>query len=186
MMQRVTNAALAAALGAGLFFAFETSRAQDGTAETSSLGTWEDRVMIDETLQRYVRGFDAMDPEMFASAFAPDGVFQYNDDVYAGREQIASFIEGRLNGRQPGINRESRLYHVMTNSVIAFSDAEHAHHSAYGMTIGRTVGETHISSSGSYEDEMVKIDGQWFIQTRMLDQLPVFNPNATPAPPAAN
>jgi hypothetical protein len=180
MMQRVTNAALAAAIGAGLFFAFGTSRAQ----ETSELGTWEDRVMIDETLQRYARGFDANDPEVFASAFAQEGVFQYNDDVYTGRAEIAGFIEGRLNGRAPGINRESRLYHVMTNSVVTFSDPDHAHHSAYGMTIGRTVGETHISSSGSYEDELVKIDGAWFIQTRMLDQLPVFNPNATAGPAA--
>lgn len=153
-------------------------------AQDPSLGTWEDRVMIENTLQRYVRGFDASDPAMFASAFAEDAVFEFNDDVFNGRAEIAGYLERRNNGRAPGINNESRLYHVMTNSVITFSDPEHAHHSSYAMTIGRTTGETHISSSGSYEDDLVKVNGEWLIQHRVLNQLPVFNPNATPAPAA--
>ena len=45
-----------------------------------------------------------------------------------------------------------------------------ATHTAYGMTIGRTTGETHISSSGSYEDELVKVGGEWLIKRRHLDQ----------------
>lgn len=149
----------------------------------ASLGTWQDRALIEQTLQRYVAGFDANDPELFASAFAEDGVFEFNEDVFTGREEIAGYIERRNAGRPAGtINRESRLYHVITNSMIVFEDETHAVHTAYGMTIGRTVGETHISSSGSYTDELEKIDGQWLITHRVLDQLPVFNPNAVVTP----
>ena len=151
-------------------------------AFTPGVGTWQDRVLIDMTLQRYVAGFDANDPETFAAAFAEDGVFEYNDDTFRGREEIGGFILRRLNGRPAGVtNRESRLYHVMTNSVIVFEDETHATHTAYGITIGRTLEETHISSSGSYTDELEKIDGEWLITRRVLDQLPVFNPAATAA-----
>lgn len=156
-------------------------RAQDEDF-VPGLGTWQDRVLVEMTLERYVAGFDSNDPVLFASAFAEDGVFEYNDDVFTGREEIGGFIRGRLGGRPAGVvNRESRLYHVVTNPVIVFEDETHATHTAYGMTIGRTLEETHISSSGSYTDELEKIDGEWLITRRLLDQLPVFNPAATAA-----
>jgi hypothetical protein len=70
----------------------------------------------------------------------------------------------------------------MTNSVITFEGPDKAHHSAYGVTIGRTSKEAHISSAGSYEDDLVKRDGQWLIQYRRLEQLPPFVPGAPPPP----
>lgn len=152
-------------------------------AFTPGLGTWQDRALIEQTLQRYIGGFDSNDPAMFASAFAPDAVFEYNDEILNGREAIEAYLAQRNNGRPAGqINPESRLYHVMTNSLVVFDDETHATHTAYGMTIGRTTGETHISSSGSYVDELEKIEGQWLITRRVLDQKPVFNPNAIVTP----
>jgi uncharacterized protein (TIGR02246 family) len=178
---RLVQAAAAAAL-AGAALAGGGAWAQDG-----ALGTWEDRVLIELTLQRYIRGYDANDPEMFASAFAEDGVFEFNDDVYTGRAEIAAYIADRNAARAAReaagqSDSSARLYHVMTNSIITFDGPDKAHHSAYGMTIGRTTGETHISSSGSYEDELVKREGEWLIQRRRLDQLPLFVP---PPPPEA-
>jgi uncharacterized protein (TIGR02246 family) len=173
----------AAAAAACLALSALPATAQDDTFQPG-LGTWQDRVLVEMTLQRYVAGFDSSDPDLFASAFADDGVFEYNEDVFAGRDEIAGFILRRLGGRPAGVvNRESRLYHVVTNSVIVFEDETHATHTAYGITIGRTLEETHISSSGSYTDELEKIDGEWLITRRVLDQLPVFNPNAAPAAP---
>lgn len=158
--------------------------AQDSTPD-ASLGTWEDRVLIEQTLQRYVRGYDANDPDMFASAFAEDGVFEFNSETYIGRDAIRGYIEERNAGREEraaaGIGDPSaRLFHVMTNSVITFTGPDTAEHSAYGMTIGRTTGETHISSSGTYDDELARIDGEWLIRRRRLDQLPEFVPQPVP------
>ncbi len=145
------------------------------------LGTWQDRALITETLQRYVQGFDKNDPQLFASAFAADGVFEYNDDTFTGQNELAAFIAARNEGRAEreaagASDPSARLFHVMTNSVITFQDETHATHSAYGITVGRTTGETHLSSSGSYEDTLEKIGGEWVITRRVLEQLPVFVP----------
>ena len=178
----------AAAVAATL--ALVGAAAAQGQEYPASLGTWQDRALIEQTLQRYVAGFDQNDPALFASAFAEDGVFEYNDDVYSGRDAIAGFIEQRNVGRTDreasgASDSSARLYHVMTNSLIMFEDDTHATHTAYGMTIGRTTEETHISSSGSYTDQLVKEDGGWLIQHRHLDQLPVFTPPAATDAPAA-
>ena len=146
-----------------------------------SLGTWRDRAMIERTLQRYVAGYDTNDPALFASAFTDDAVFEFNDDTFTGRTAIAGYIEERNAGREAreaagASDPSARLYHVMTNSLITFTGPDTATHTAYGMTIGRTTPETHISSSGSYEDELVKVDGDWLIRHRVLDQKPEFNP----------
>lgn len=176
-MIRRPLAALCAALAACLAAAAAPAAAQD----SDTLGTWQDRVLIEQTLQRYVAGFDQNDPELFASAFAPEGVFNYNADTYAGRQAIHDFIADRNAARAAreaaGTSDPSaRLFHVMTNSVILFDGPDRARHTAYGITVGRTTGETHLSSSGSYSDELAKIDGEWLIVRRDLEQLPLFVP----------
>lgn len=147
------------------------------------IGSWQDRAMIEQTLQRYIQGYDSNRPDVFASAFTEDAVFAYNDEILNGRAEIAGYLERRNAGRAYGeINPDSRLYHVTTNDLIVFEDETHAMHTAYTLTIGRTTGETHISSSGSYTDQMVKIGGEWLIANRVLDLKPVFNPNAVVTP----
>src|SRR5262249_10349561 len=137
------------AVAAGVALVAGGAGAKDPSPE-ASLGTWQDRVQIEDTLQLYIRGFDGNDPQVFASAFAEDGVFQFNSDTFKGRAAIAKYLADRNAGRA---SREAagqsdpsgRLFHVMTNSVITFEGPDKAHHSAYGVTIGRTSKEAHIS-----------------------------------------
>ena len=54
-----------------------------------------DREAIEATLYRYVRGLDRMDPELYASAFAPDGQFDLGANTVTGREEAGSYTHLR-------------------------------------------------------------------------------------------
>jgi hypothetical protein len=61
------------------------------------------------------------------------------------------------------------LYHVMANNSIELVDAAHARHQCYAQTVRAAEGGQFIVGfMGRYEDELVKHDGRWYIQSRKL------------------
>jgi hypothetical protein len=131
-----------------------------------------DRALIEDLQARYLFAFDFGDPEGYANTFAPDGVLNFGWGDIVGREAIAQFIaDGRANtlqvradtpdGERPPIGR-----HIINNIVIKV-DGDTATSQAYWthMTSDET-GYGTVDFFGHYEDEMVRIDGDWYFSRR--------------------
>jgi hypothetical protein len=141
-----------------------------------------DRAMISDLLNRADRGLDVADVAMFTSSFTDDAQLQFNDTAYSGAAEIEALVEGRAANRRARDagqgDPNTQLYRVMTNSIIEFTGPDTAHHSAYVVVVGHTTPETHMSASGTYDDQLVKRDGRWLIQSRVMDTLPRYVPPA--------
>ena len=132
----------------------------------------EDRALIEDLQARYLFAFDFGDPEGYANTFAPDGVLNFGWGDIVGREAIARFIEdGRENTLQARANvpegeRPSIGRHIISNIVVKV-DGDTARGVAYWahMTSDST-GYGTVDFFGHYEDEMVKIDGDWYFSRR--------------------
>ena len=137
-------------------------------------GYGDDRALIEDLQARYLFAFDFGDAEGYANTFAPDGILDFGQGEIKGRAAIAKFIEAgrkrtleaRANtpkGERPRVGR-----HIINNIVVTV-DGNKAHGLAYWthMTSDKT-GYGTVDFFGHYEDDMVKIDGQWYFSRRNI------------------
>lgn len=137
-------------------------------------GYGDDRALIEDLQARYLFDFDFGDAEGYAKTFAPDGILDFGIGEVNGRAAIAKFIEdGRKRtlearaktpkGERPGIGR-----HIISNIVVTV-DGDKARGLAYWthMTSDKT-GYGTVDFFGHYEDEMIKVDGQWLFARRNI------------------
>jgi uncharacterized protein (TIGR02246 family) len=163
---------------------------------TAYAGYGDDRALIEDLQARYMFAFDYGDPEGYAGTFTPDGVLDYGAGEIKGREAIAAFIaagrkrteEARAKtppGKRPTVGR-----HIINNMVIKV-DGNKARGVAYWthMTSGAD-GRGTVDFFGHYEDEMVKVKGEWLFARRRIYNEAIaewasqyLNPVKTPSPP---
>jgi uncharacterized protein (TIGR02246 family) len=155
----------------GLFFVAASLACAAGIA---SAGYGDERAFIEDLQARYMFAFDYGDPQGYAGTFTPDGVLDYGGGEIKGREAIAKFIaDGRKRtedaraktpkGEQPSVGR-----HIINNMVIKI-DGNKARGVAYWthMTSGSN-GRGTVDFFGHYEDEMVKVNGEWLFARRRI------------------
>lgn len=132
-----------------------------------------DRAEIEDVVTRYVKGLDTLDADLYAGVFAEDAVFELPGNVvHRGRAAIRKIVtdlqESRARNAAAGTPSPS-LYHVMANTSIELVDATHARHWSYAQTVRAAEGGAFVVGfMGRYEDELVKRDGRWYIQSRKL------------------
>ena len=176
-----------------LFFA---AAALACTAGVAFAGYGDDRALIEDLQARYMFAFDYGDPDGYAGTFAPDGTLDYGGGEIKGRKAIADFIaagrkrteEARAKtpaGQMPSVGR-----HIINNMVIKI-DGNKAHGVAYWthMTSGAD-GRGGVDFFGHYEDEMLKVKGEWLFARRRIynEAIPEWasayvNPVKTPSEP---
>ena len=158
----------------------------------------EDRAEIEDLQARYMFALDFRDAEAYAETFAPDGVLDYGAGKIAGREAIADMVTDMRAGEDEArAADDSGMYpatgrHNITNIVIDV-DGDTATSYAYWFHYGNDNPEraAQINSYGYYEDELVRIDGEWLFTLRKIynEQVeawigsldnPVGNPGAGP------
>lgn len=159
-------------------------------------GYGEDRALIEDLQARYLFAFDFGDPEGYAGTFAPDGILDFGQGEVKGREAIAKFIaDGRkrteeARAKTPEGERPSVGRHIINNMVIKV-DGDKAHGVAYWthMTSGSN-GRGTVDFFGHYEDDMVKVAGEWLFARRRIynEAIPEWaseyvNPVKTPSAP---
>jgi uncharacterized protein (TIGR02246 family) len=138
-------------------------------------GYAEDRAMIEDLQARYLFALDFRDPEAYAATFAEDGVLDYGAGKIRGREAIAAMVEGMregdaetraadTSGLRPAAGR-----HNITNIVIEI-DGDRATGTAYWFHMGNDnpARSAQLNSFGHYEDELVKVDGEWLFSLRKI------------------
>ena len=165
-------------------------------AGTAFAGVGDDRALIEDLQARYLFAFDWQDAQGYAGTFTEDGVLDYGGGEIKGRKAIAEFIEsGRQRSEEtrastPAGERPRVGRHIISNIVVKI-DGDRARGLAYWthMTSGPT-GYGTVDFFGHYEDEMVKVNGEWLFARRRIynEAIPewaaqTLNPVTNPSPP---
>jgi len=138
----------------------------------------EDRAQIEDLQARYLFALDFHDPTLYASTFTPDGVLDYGEGDVRGREAIIKVIAG-MPGNRPATSssgdgdkpalRPAAGRHQITNIVLKITGNK-----AVGRSSWFHVGNDNpqrsntIGGFGHYEDDLVKVNGQWFFTKRKI------------------
>jgi ketosteroid isomerase-like protein len=144
-------------------------------AERSASRYAEDRAQIEDLQARYMFALDFGDLDTYVSTFTEEGVLDIIGWQAKGREEIRE----RLGGSRPDAeteqgNADEGLYpatgrHNITNIVVKI-DGDTAVGRAYWFHYGNNNPErkAQMDSYGYYEDDMVKVDGQWLFSKRVI------------------
>jgi uncharacterized protein (TIGR02246 family) len=137
-----------------------------------NLGTYEDRIAVEDVMARYVWAVDSLDPEGYVAVFAEDAVIDSNGSISKGhaeiRKIVTSLIQRRDDNKAKGLP-PSNLYHVISSVRITFPKLGEALHQSYWQTVRRDKdGKMIAAAMGRSEDRLVKRNGKWLIQWRKL------------------
>lgn len=130
----------------------------------------QDRVEIEQLMWDYIQALDSGNAEAYAAVFAPDGQFGKGENAVKGREALKKMVldaRKQMEAQKEGDKKRPRMYHVVTNPHIEFIDKDHARFYAYWMGVFKTGGD--IVGAGREVNELVRINGQWFISVRDVD-----------------
>jgi len=136
------------------------------------LGTYEDRIAVEDVMARYVWAVDSLDPEGYVAVFTEDAIIDSNGSISKGREEIRkivmSLIQRRDDNKAKGLPT-SNLYHLISNVRITFPKPGEALHQSYWQTVVRDKDSKMTAAAmGRSEDRLVKRNGKWLIQERKL------------------
>ena len=141
-------------------------------AAQGNLGTYEDRVAVEDVMARYVWAVDSLDPEGYVAVFTDDAVIDSNGSISKGHEEIRKIVTGLIQRRDDNKAKglpPSNLHHVISNVRITFPKPGEALHQSYWQTVIRDKdGKMIPAAMGRSEDRLVKRNGKWLIQRRTL------------------
>ena len=153
------------------------------SAGTSSSSYGEDRAQIENLQARYMFALDFGDLDTFVTTFAEDGVLDIIGMKWQGRKKIKEGLGSMMppaGGGTPEVQNASEskdkkpLYratgrHNISNIFIKI-DGDKAVGRAYWFHMGNNNPERKagLDSYGYYEDEMVKVNGQWLFSKRRI------------------
>jgi len=136
------------------------------------LGTYEDRIAVEDVMARYVWAVDSLDADGYVAVFTDDAVIDSNGNISKGhaaiRNIVTSLIKRRDDNKAKGLPT-ANLYHVVSNVRITFPKANEAVHLSYWQTVRRDADNKMTAAAmGRSEDHLVKRNGKWLIQSRKL------------------
>ena len=137
-----------------------------------NLGTYEDRIAVEDVMARYVWTEDTLEAEGYDAVFSEDAVIDSNGSISKGhaeiRKIVTSLIQRRDDNKANGLPT-SNLYHVISSVRITFPTPGEALHQSYWQTVRRDKdGKMTAAAMGRSEDRLVKRNGKWLIQWRKL------------------
>lgn len=141
-------------------------------AKSDSQARPEDRAAIEKLMWNYVRALDTENPDAYAATYTPDGQFGTGPKAVQGRtalkKMIADYRQQAAAAAAKGQKRPP-MYHMLMNSYLEFTDANHARMEAYWQTVFGQNGPNspvRVAAAGREVDELVRVNGQWLIQLR--------------------
>jgi len=134
----------------------------------------EDRALIENLSNRYMVAVDAGDIETVMDTWADDGVLNWVFGIEHGKDEIreamSRFGGAAVMGTLPADATERpRMRHQIVNHVITV-DGDTATSFAYwfAMTNRTSHGQVELFYMGHYEDELVRLDGEWKFKKRTV------------------
>jgi ketosteroid isomerase-like protein len=123
-----------------------------------------DKAAIAELIARYNYAIDHADYQGWANTFAPDGVFHGIIGRFAAHQELDKFIAAVKNLTATAPN----LRHYVTNILPEVNGNEARCTCFLLMTSTTKEGGSKIAAAGEYEDRLIKINGQWLFQERIV------------------
>ena len=137
-----------------------------------SLGSYEDRIAVEDVMARYVWAVDSFDADGYVAVFTEDAVIDSNGNISRGHDDIRKIVTNLIRRRDDNKAKglpASNLYHMVGNVRITFPKPGEAVHQSYWQTVRRGKDGTMIAAAmGRSEDRLVKRNGKWLIQSRTL------------------
>ncbi len=141
-------------------------------------GYADDRAAIVDLLGRYVLAMDFFDADGYAEVFAEDGVLDWARGQVEGREAIREFMASRTYDftrdaaevtTPDGRDWPSTVRHLITNQVITV-EGDTARALSYWIQFNNNARRDQVEWMlfGSWDDELVKIDGEWFFKVHKI------------------
>jgi len=127
-----------------------------------------DREAIEELMWRYTRALDSFDPDAYVEVFTEDGSFGDIKGRDALHEMMSDFRDSRAQQTAEG-NTPAPMFHATENYWTEFISPTHARHHAYWVTYFGANGPdspARMIAVGRGVDDLVKVNGQWLIQSR--------------------
>ncbi len=153
-------------------FGYRAVAGSAASAKNDSQARPADRAAIEKLMWTYVRALDTENPDAYAATYTPDGQFGTGPKAVKGREALKKMIAGyREQAAEAEAKGQKRppMYHMLMNSDLEFTGANHAHMEAYWQTVFGQNGPSQparIAAAGREVDELVRVNGQWLIQLR--------------------
>lgn len=139
----------------------------------------EDKLAILEVQNRYILAMDYFDADGYAAVFTEDGVLDWARGEVIGRDAIREFMatgtyDLRKLNFQPATTPEGKEWppavrHLVTNQVIELN-GDTARVISYWMNYSNAADRRQIQwlSYGSWDDEMVKVSGEWLFKRHKI------------------
>jgi ketosteroid isomerase-like protein len=141
-------------------------------AAQGNLGTYEDRIAVEDVMARYVWAVDSLDADGYVAVFTDDAVIDSNGSISKGHGEIRKIVTGLIERRDDNKAKglpTANLYHVISSVRITFTKPGEALHQSYWQTVRRDKdGRMIAAAMGRSEDRLVKRNGTWLIQFRKL------------------
>ena len=137
-----------------------------------NLGTYEDRIAVEDVMARYVWAVDSLDADGYVAVFTDDAVIDSNGSISKGHSEIRKIVTGLIQRRDDNTAKglpTANLYHVISSVRITFPKPGEALHQSYWQTVRRDKdGRMTAAAMGRSEDRLVKRNGKWLIEWRKL------------------
>ena len=126
----------------------------------------QDRMQIDDLFIRYTCALDAGDVEGVVGCFAEDGsLVSPAVGEHKGRPAVREFARRFARFRERG----SQLRHVISNLRVDIDGTgERGSAKCYLVVFLTRDGASRMLAPGTYDVELVKVDGQWLFQRRIV------------------
>lgn len=141
-------------------------------ADNDILREIQDREQISKLMWDYARALDTGNVEAFVALFTEDGQFGRGEKAVKGKkallEMMGSFRKSPTAG-QGNTPKTGAMYHMTANHYIEFKDRDHAIFHGYWIAFVAGSGQNTqptIVGVGRELNEVVRINGKWFIQVR--------------------
>ena len=135
-------------------------------SEAARLRAVEDQFAIQRILVEYSARLDARDFAGYANLFAREGTWQNGNTVRRGRAEIEAMLVGLFGNPPPGfVNRED--YHLVSNPQVEVNGDRATARSRHLLLMRGESGQPVPMLTGLYEDELVRVEGEWKILRRV-------------------
>jgi len=163
---RAFTVPLAAAIGAVCLTLAVTSL----TSNAAGTSYAEDRSAIEDLQARYLFAMDFGDPDLYVTTFTEDGVLDIGNGEIRGRKAIRDVIAKMPNSRttESGLRPASGRHNI--SNIVLKVDGNKAVGRAYWFHYSNNNPERRpvFDGYGHYEDELVKVNGQWLFTKRRI------------------
>ena len=164
-MQRLTVPVVAAAAAVLLTLAVTSM-----TSNAAGTSYAEDRAAIEDLQARYLFAMDFGDPDLYVTTFTEDGILDVGSGEIKGRKAIRDVIAKMPNSRttENGLRPASGRHNIST--IVLKVNGNKATGRAYWFHYSNDNPKRAgvFDGFGHYEDEMVKVKGQWYFTKRRI------------------